>query len=88
MRQVSRANRFKKDYKLISKRGKKLEKLDAVMFMLAKEGALPPKYKLHKLIGEWEGTWECHIEPDWLLVFEMNSTHIRLLRTGTHSDLF
>jgi mRNA interferase YafQ len=61
-----------------------------VMSLLAQSGNLPDKYKPHKLSGKYAGCWECHIKPDWLLVWKQNDTVLTLLflYTGTHSDLF
>ena len=64
--------------------------LREVMELLAKDGKLPPRYKPHKLSGIYAGCWECHIKPDWLLVWQQNDHELILLftNTGTHSDLF
>jgi mRNA interferase YafQ len=70
------------------KRGKKLSKIVEVLDKLINNQKLPVKYKEHKLVGNYEGFWECHIEPDWLLVYEKTEKDIFLTRTGTHSDLF
>ena len=84
------SNQFKKQYKLCIKRGLDVELLNKAMQLLAENGALPADYKAHKLLGERKGQWECHICPDWLLVWEQNDTELTLLflETGTHSDLF
>ena len=81
---------FKKDYKLAMKRGLAIDELDAVIRLLANEGQLPPKYLDHPLGGDWKGFRECHIAPDWLLIYaiEKNILVLTLARTGTHSDLF
>lgn len=79
---------FKKDYKLSQKRGKDMSKIKAVMSELANENPLPPGCKDHPLSGNYKNCRECHIEPDWLLIYEVTETEIRFLRTGTHSDLF
>jgi len=64
--------------------------LDEVVTQLVEKGSLAPKNKPHKLTGNYKGFWECHIQPDWRLVWEQDDTirHITLTRTGTHSDLF
>jgi len=64
--------------------------LKEAMSILAKDGKLPAKYKSHKLTGDYVGCWECHIKPDWLLVWQQNDKELILLfiNTGTHSDLF
>lgn len=81
---------FRKDYKKIKKRGYNLRLFEQVVELLASETPLPQKYKDHALIGDYAGCRECHIEPDWLLVYEVNETELvlYLTRTGTHSDLF
>ena len=83
-------NRFKKDYKLAVKRGLAIEELDNAIRLLAKDGKLPEQYHDHPLDGDWKGFRECHIEPDWLLIYaiENNILVLTLSRTGTHSDLF
>lgn len=81
-------NQFKKDLKLYKKRGKNLAKLDAVIKLLQEEKPLPPKNQNHKLEGDYVDHWECHIEPDWLLIYFKTSKTLTLVRTGTHSDLF
>jgi len=81
---------FKKDYKLAVKRGLKIELLEEVITLLSMGEALPDKYKDHALIGNWIGHRECHIQPDWLLIYriEKDVLVLTLTRTGTHSDLF
>ena len=81
---------FKKDLKLAKKQGKDLDKLFNVIEILEKGEKLEKKYKEHSLSGEYKGTRECHIEPDWLLVYEiMNDVLILMLyRLGSHSELF
>lgn len=81
---------FKKDYKLAMKRGKKLELLEEVVAALAMGEALPEKNKDHALSGSWAGHRECHIQPDWLLIYRVEDDVLvlTLTRSGTHSDLF
>lgn len=81
---------FKKDYKRIKKRGYDVTKLAEVVDMLTSGQELPAKYKDHRLSGDYEGCRECHITPDWLLVYEVMEDELLLYltRTGTHSDLF
>ncbi len=90
MRTFSRSTQFKKDVKLAGKRGKDLEKLKAILNLLIAGDALPAQYKDHPLRGNFTGSRDCHIEPDWLLIYTLteNNGHVRLERTGTHSDLF
>ena len=87
---IERASRFKKDYKTIKKRGYDIRLLQEVISMLAKGEPLPEKYQDHPLKGDYKGCRECHITPDWLLIYEMadNTLILYLTRTGTHSDLF
>ena len=60
----------------------------AVVELLAEHGELPAAYRAHKLTGDWKGVWECHIEPDWLLIYDVTPNEILLIRTGMHRDLF
>ncbi len=69
-------------------RGKDEEKLFYTVEILVHHGHLPVSFRPHKLSGRWENVWECHIEPDWLLVYYVTKEEITLVRTGTHSDLF
>lgn len=72
----------------MQKRGKDMEKLDEVLISLANGIQLDKKYKDHKLIGNFKARRECHIEPDWLLIYRLENDEIIFERTGTHSDLF
>lgn len=87
---VKFTNQFKKDWKLCSKRGFPMDVLQKVITLLAQTGSLPKEYRPHKLSGNRVGEWECHIRPDWLLVWEQNDNELILLmlNTGTHSDIF
>ncbi|MCD7847469.1 MAG: type II toxin-antitoxin system YafQ family toxin [Oscillospiraceae bacterium] len=90
MLNVVLSNHFKKDLKLASKRGCKLELLDEVINTLAEGKPLAEKHRDHNLTGEYIGFRECHIQPDWLLVYRVEDEDLMLFlfRTGTHSDLF
>lgn len=83
-------NQFKKDLKLAKKQGKDLDKLFEVINILVNEEKLDTKFKDHDLSGSYKGTRECHIEPDWLLIYEIdnNALILMLYRLGTHSELF
>lgn len=83
-------NQFKKDLKLAKKQGKKLSKLLAVIELLANGETLDMKYRDHALTGDYIGTRECHIEPDWLLIYEIRDNVLVLIlyRLGSHSELF
>lgn len=84
------SNQFKKDLKLASKRGFDIDKLKEVVDKLAEQSVLDKKYKDHNLLGEYKGFRECHIEPDWLLIYRIDKSEVELFlfRTGSHSDLF
>ena len=81
-------NRFRKDIKRLQKRGKDIEKLKIVIEKLLANQELEPKYKDHALTGNWKGYRDCHIESDWLLIYKISETHLFLVRSGSHSDLF
>ena len=87
---VKPTTQFRKDYKLAKKRGMKMNLLDDIIKKLADGEKLPEKYYDHPLSGNWEGHSECHIQPDWLLVYyhQDDVLVLTLARTGTHSDLF
>ncbi len=87
---VKPTTRFQKDLKRIQKRGYDISLLTAVIKKLANDEPLPEKYKDHALGGDYSGSRECHITPDWLLVYEIYDKELILYlsRTGTHSDLF
>ena len=70
------------------KRGKNPRKLGTVIKKLQSGGDLEKKHRPHPLSGNWSRYMECHIEPDWLLIYQLTQTELRLVRTGTHSDLF
>ena len=84
------SSKFKKDYKTIIKRGYNPKLLEDVLSILCAEEPLPLKYRDHNRSGSYEGHRECHITPDWLLIYkiEQNILILTLTRTGTHSDLF
>lgn len=83
-------SQFKKDYKLLMKRSMNISLLDDVIRVLSRGDVLPDKYRDHLLTGNWGGYRECHIAPDWLLIYRIDNDVLvlTLLRTGTHSDLF
>ena len=85
---VAQTKQFKKDVKRMRKRGKDLEKVKAVIELLVAEEPLPPKNRDHQLGGNWIGRRDCHIEPDWILIYKLTEDELLLERTGTHSDLF
>ncbi len=87
---IEYTNQFEKDLKQAVKRGKDIDKLFAVIEKLAAGEPLEAKNRTHMLIGQYSGYWECHIESDWLLVYEKfgDVLVLSMYRTGTHSDLF
>lgn len=88
MKRVIPFGGFRKDLKRITKRGWVVEKLHAVVSLLQSGVQLPEKAYLHKLSGEYAGLWECHVEHDWLLIFDVDQDTVTLHRTGSHADLF
>lgn len=90
MLNVYYSNRFKKDYKLMMKRNVNSKEFEFVVNELINERPLDEKYRDHNLEGNWKGFRECHINPDWLLIYQIdnNDLILTLARTGTHSDLF
>ncbi|WP_278849616.1 type II toxin-antitoxin system YafQ family toxin [Megamonas funiformis] len=90
MLKIKYHSKFKKDIKTIKKRNYDLSKLQKVIEILAEEKTLPAKYKDHSLTGIYQDFRECHILPDWLLIYHIDKDILTLVlsRTGTHSDLF
>ena len=88
MREVNFKPRCLRDLKKIKRRHWNEEPLYEVLGTLMREGGLPPNFKPHKLSGQYAGLWECHIENDWLLVYDITDAKIIVYRTGTHADLF
>jgi mRNA interferase YafQ len=90
MYEIKLTSKFKKDYKTVIGRGYNAELLNEVISLLATEKKLPERNKDHSLSGYWAGHRECHITPDWLLVYRIDGDVLvlTLTRTGTHSDLF
>lgn len=81
-------SRFKKDLKKAVSQGRDMQKVQAVLETLAIPEPLPPEFRDHKLKGEWRDFRECHIEPDWLLIYTISDFELRPVRLGTLSDLF
>jgi mRNA interferase YafQ len=88
VRNLIRGTQFKRDVKLAERRGKDLAKLRELILLLVEGDSLPPRYKDHSLSGNWKHHRDCHIEPDWLLLYKIDGDDLHLVRTGTHSDLF
>ena len=87
---VKYTSQFKRDYKRIKRRGKDMSRLLDVIDLLREGAALPPQYHDHPLQGNYAGHRDCHIEPDWVLIYYRNATTLVLTmsRTGTHGDVF
>lgn len=79
---------FKKDYKRVKKQHKDLEKLKTVIGLLSNNQTLDPAYHDHPLSGNWSNHRDCHIEPDWILIYRLTESELILERTGSHSELF
>ncbi len=90
MYQADFCNQFKKDYKRCLKRGLPEKEIQKVMRLIIEGKPLLPKHKLHQLVGNFQDCMECHIKPDWLLVFIQDEKlkRVEFVRTGSHSDLF
>ena len=90
MYSISYTHQFKKDLRLCEKRGLEIQLILNAVKILEATGTLPKEYLPHRLKGIRKGQWECHIQPDWLMVWEQNDNQLTLLflQTGTHSDLF
>jgi mRNA interferase YafQ len=89
VRRIEQTNQFKRDFKKIaaSSRYKKKDFLDVVE-LLIHDKSLPEKYRDHALINDWKNYRECHIKPDWLLIYKLYDNLLLLARTGSHSELF
>ena len=79
--------KFKKDYKRVSRQGKPMDLLDDIMKLIAKGEKLPDKKQDHPLSGNWKGARECHIAPNWLLIYYLKEDRVFFSRTGSHSKL-
>jgi mRNA interferase YafQ len=90
MYSIEYSGQFKKALKRCAKRGYPLDLLSRTIAILSEKGELPAEYKPHILSGKYAGIWECHIKPDWLLLWRQDNDKLvlLLLTTGTHSDIF
>jgi len=79
---------FERDLRRVKKQRKDLGKLEAVVNLLQEQEPLPPRCRPHPLRGNWSGHWDCHIEPDWLLLYQVTEQVLILVRTGSHAELF
>ena len=85
---LSSTTRFTRDVRRATRRGKNLAALWSVVEAVLSGEELPARHRSHRLSGPWSEHWECHIEPDWLLVWTYRDETLVLVRTGTHADLF
>lgn len=85
---LSQTSQFKKDVKRMRKRGADLDKLKKIIQQLLSGEELDERHRDHALSGNWSGRRDCHIQPDWLLIYRRDAEELRLERTGSHSDLF
>lgn len=88
MRTIERGRQFRKDYKRATRQGCDVDALKRVVKKLVGNDSLPQKYKDHKLAGEYRGHRDCHIGPDFLLIYRLTEKTLSLVRLGTHSELF
>ena len=90
MYKIEYTNSFKRSFKKCLKRGLDSHVFESALRILVEKGSLPQNYKPHKLSGKYRGLWECHLQPDWLLIWFQDDDKLilQLIDTGTHSDLF
>lgn len=89
MRQIDPSSQFRRDLKKAQKQRKNLSKLNTLLELLQADKPLPAKHRPHLLSGNWKGFWECHVEPDWLLIYAFKGKDVlQLARLGSHSELF
>ncbi|MBL8572483.1 MAG: type II toxin-antitoxin system YafQ family toxin [Hyphomicrobiaceae bacterium] len=88
MREIVQTSQFKRDLKRLRKRGYSLDRIARIIDLLVRDEKLPERCRPHRLVGEFPGLWECHIEPDWLLIYDLAPELLVLVASGTHADLF
>ena len=88
MKAIYETSQFRKDFKKLKKQGKQIEKLKEIVRCIAEGKPLEPRHRNHALIGPLKGSRDCHIEPDWLLIYRIDGESLYLERTGSHSELF
>jgi mRNA interferase YafQ len=79
---------FEKDLRRVRKQGRDLDKLQRIVDLLQSQQTPPAHCRVHRLHGDWSGCWDCHVDPDWLLLYKTTATELILVRTGSHSELF
>jgi mRNA interferase YafQ len=85
---IRQSTRFRRDVKRLRRQGVDLAELEAVIKSLVAQESLDEHYRDHALVGNWRGFRECHTEPDWLLLYRIESSELQLARTGSHTELF
>ena len=85
---IRQSTQFRRDIKRLLRQGADLSRLETVIAALVDQQPLEERYRDHALIGNWKGHRECHIQPDWLLVYRVTGEELQLVRTGSHSELF
>ncbi|MCP4212931.1 MAG: type II toxin-antitoxin system YafQ family toxin [Halieaceae bacterium] len=85
---IRQSTRFRRDVKRLQRQGKVLSRLKVVIETLVAQEPLADKYRDHTLTGNWQGFRECHIRPDWLLIYRIEAEELQFARTGSHVDLF
>ena len=88
MLELRTTSAFEKDLKHANKQGKDLDKLEAIVNLLQAQEQLPVRCRAHPLRGNWSGHWDCHVGPDWILLYKITDKMLILVRTGSHADLF
>lgn len=88
LKMVVSTRQFAKDLKRVSRQGKDISRLEKIVQDLQTGKQLTPRHRPHKLTGHWKPKMECHIDPDWLLIYEVTDSEVRLARTGSHAELF
>jgi mRNA interferase YafQ len=85
---IRQSAKFRRDVKRLLRQGTDLSRLELVIETLVAEHPLEARFRDHALVGNWKGYRECHIQPDWLLVYRISNDELQLVRTGSHADLF
>lgn len=85
---IRQATKFRRDVKRLNRQGVDLAPLQAVILMLVAAEPLDERYRDHALVGNWRGFHECHLQPDWLLIYRVEGDELQLARTGSHAELF
>jgi len=88
VRTIRYTAQFKKDFKLAQRRGRNIKLFKEILTALANDQPLDVRYRDHALMGRYSGTRECHVQPDWLLIYRLTEEEVTLVRLGSHADLF